>query len=153
MSTDKYYSSPYMGMYAIPVIFYAPGDSTMVGNNKEVFQHMDILPSVLDYLGYEKPFFSFGNSGFSTASPRFVINELSGSYQWYMNDYLLTANETVAKALYHFPSDSICKYNLLPRYRTKAEKEIIPYFKAFVQLYRSSVIHNRLTVENWRGLR
>jgi phosphoglycerol transferase MdoB-like AlkP superfamily enzyme len=153
MSTDKYYSSPNMGMYAIPVIFYAPGDSTMIGSNREVFQHMDILPTVLDYLGYKNPFFSFGNSGFSPAAPRFVINELSGRYQWYMNGYLLTANDTIPRALYHFQSDSMCRHNILPQQRAKAEREIIPYFKAFVQLYRSSVIRNRLSVDTWNNNR
>jgi len=146
MSNDPYYSSLKMGAYAIPVVFYAPGDATLRGNNTTIFQHIDILPTVLDYLGYTKPFFAFGNSLFSDASPRFVINELSGTQQWYQNGYVLTANELKPNALYHFTTDSLCHNNILKNKHQLAQDSIIPYFKAFIQLYRSSVIRNKLSL-------
>lgn len=146
-SDDAYYASLNMGKYAIPVIFFAAGDSSLRGGTDKVFQQIDILPTVLDYLGYDQPFFAFGNSIFRDTSPRFVVNELSGFYQWYMNGYLLNANELTPTALYDFKNDSLCSKNILPPQQTFAQKNIIPYFKAFVQLYRSSLIHNKLTVE------
>ncbi|HRO42919.1 MAG TPA: sulfatase-like hydrolase/transferase [Flavipsychrobacter sp.] len=145
-SKDPYYSSLNMGVYAIPIIFYAPGDTTLKGSTDTVFQHIDILPTVLDYLGYDQPFFSFGNSAFRSAYPRFVINELSGKYQWYMNDYFLTANELKPAALYHFKTDSLCRNNILQEKNEMASQELIPYFKAFIQLYRASVIRNKLSL-------
>jgi arylsulfatase A-like enzyme len=135
-----------MGAYAIPVVFYAPGDSLMRGRSDTVFQHIDILPSVLDHLGYDKPFFAFGNSIFRPAYPRFVINELSGNYQWYMDGYLLTSNELTPKALYDFRTDSLSRQNILAQQKQLAETRLIPYFKAFVQFYRSAVIGNKLSL-------
>ncbi|MEJ0056396.1 MAG: LTA synthase family protein [Bacteroidota bacterium] len=53
-----------LGFYAIPIVFFSPGDSSLQGSTRVISQQIDILPSVLDYLGYEKPFFAFGNSVF-----------------------------------------------------------------------------------------
>jgi hypothetical protein len=135
-----------MGRYAIPIIFFAPDDTSLHRTTDTVIQQIDILPSVLDYLGYNKPFFAFGNSIFSQAYPRFVVNALSGHYLWYMNRYLLTANELVPKALYELSKDSMLHTNILQQKRALAQDTLIPYFKAFVQLYRSSLINNKLTV-------
>jgi phosphoglycerol transferase MdoB-like AlkP superfamily enzyme len=146
VSTDPYYSSYGLGRYAIPIILFSPGDTALRGITDTLTQQIDILPSVLDYLGYNKPFFAFGNSIFRKAYPRFVVNELSGHYLWYMNHYLLTANELVPNALYDISRDSMLHRNILLQRKELAHDTLIPYFKAFVQLYRSSLINNRLTV-------
>lgn len=146
VSSDPYYSSFNMGMFAIPLIYYAPGDSSLINGTDQLTQQIDILPSVLDYLGYDEKFFAFGNSIFSTDTPRFVINEHSGSYLWFMDDYLLSSIGMDPEALYDFRTDSLCRRNILVRNRDVAQ-EMIPYFRAFMQLYRSSVINNRLTVQ------
>jgi phosphoglycerol transferase MdoB-like AlkP superfamily enzyme len=146
VSTDPYYSSYGMGRYAIPIIFFAPADTSLRRTTDTVIQQIDILPSVLDYLGYNKPFFAFGNSIFSKAYPRFVVNELSDHYLWYMNGYLLTADQLKPKALYDFNTDSLLHHNVLSQDNALAHQTLIPYFKAFIQLYRSSLINNKLTV-------
>ena len=141
-SKDEYYSSLKMGMYAIPIVFFAPEDTSLKGRNYELVQQLDVLPTVMDYLGYEQPFFAFGNSIFQPAQPRYLVNELSGKYQWFMNDYLMTANETSPDAFYDFKRDSLCQNNLIQTEKGKMQQEHLPYFKAFLQLYRFAVIHN-----------
>src|SRR5690606_14635557 len=110
---DPYYSKEKLALYSIPILFYAPGDPTLKGGTDQVVQQIDILPTVLDYLGYAEPFFAFGNSAFRTDAPRFVINKLSGSYQWYMDGFLLTSKELEPEGLYNFGSDSLCQTNLI----------------------------------------
>lgn len=146
VSSDPYYSSMNMGRYAIPMLFYAPGDTALRGRTDTVFQHIDVLPTVLDYLGYDKPFFAFGNSIFRSAYPRFVINELSGSHQWYMDGYLLSTNQFETAGLYHFSTDSLCANNLLGKQEDAIQSRLEAYFKAFMQRYRSSVIRNELSL-------
>ncbi len=144
VSKDPYYSSLNMGAYSIPVIFYSPALDLHTGFTDTLFQQIDILPTVLDMLGYQKPFFAFGQSLYHTQQPRFVVNELTGSYQWYMDDFLLTANEMKPQALYDFRSDSLCKNNLI-KDSTEVAGKMISRFHAFVQFYRSALIHNKLT--------
>lgn len=143
ISKDSFYSSA-MGRYTIPIIFFAPGDSTLRGSNEILTQQIDILPSLMNYLGYEQHFYALGNSAFSNDQPRFVINQLSGNYQWLMNGFLLSSNEFEPAALYEFTKDSLCRKNILFEKRPFAEERIIPWFKAFIQVYRSGLINNRL---------
>ncbi len=144
ISSDPYYSSFNLGRYEIPIIFYDPGNPSFRGSIDKTVQQIDILPTLLDYLGYNKPFFSFGHSALREEGPEFVINANGSGYQWYMNGYLLTANELEPLALYHLRTDSLCTTNLLSEQQALAEKELIPYFHAFVQLYRAAIIRNRL---------
>lgn len=132
-----------MGMYEIPVVFYAPADSTLRGRNHSLFQQIDILPTILHYLGYPKKFFALGNDLYNSERPRFVINELSGSYKWLMNGTLLLSNDMTPMKLYNYTTDSTGTHNLL---HNKPNDETINYFKAFMQTYRDALIHNRLYV-------
>ena len=54
--SDGYYYGG-IGGYAIPMLFYAPGDTAFRGKFVAPVQQLDILPSILDYLHYDKPFF------------------------------------------------------------------------------------------------
>lgn len=145
VAAHSYYESN-MGAYAIPIIYYAPGDSNLHGCYNELTQQIDIMPSVLNYLGYSQPFFAFGNSIFNKAEQRFTVNYISGSYQLVRDNYLLQSVYTQPRALYAFPADSLCKNNLLDSKKAAAKQEL-DYLKAFIQVYHSSVIHNQL----WLG--
>ena len=50
-----------IGRYAVPMLFWK-SDSTLKGSVENTSQHIDILPTVLDLIGYEQEFFSFGQS-------------------------------------------------------------------------------------------
>jgi phosphoglycerol transferase MdoB-like AlkP superfamily enzyme len=152
-SKDRYYSSYNMGRYAIPIIFYAPGDARLRGTTANVMQQIDILPTVMDYLGYKEPFFAFGNSIFSNAYPRYVINEETGNYQWYMDGLLLTTKGLKAAGLYNFEKDSLCNYNIIQRQKPVLDRHIMPYFLAFMQVYRYAMVHNKLWVEHTAAMK
>lgn len=149
-SKDFYYAAENMGRYAIPILFYAPGDSNLKGVNKNLMQQIDILPSILDYLGYDQPFFAFGNSAFQTQKTRFLLNELSNAYQYYENDYLLTTAQQQAVGFYHFKEDSLCAKNLIAK-NLPLKNELLVHFQAYLQAYRYSLVHNAMTVETWRA--
>ena len=144
LNTGGYYESA-MGRYAIPIFFYAPGDSAINGNYDRPMQQIDIVPSVLDYLGYSKPFFAFGNSIFQPGGPHYVLNNLSDSYQWLENGYVLQSADSVPKGLYRFPADSGCVHNLLPQMPAQSAASLLR-LKAFIQLFREAMIRNRMHV-------
>lgn len=47
--------------FAVPLFFYAPGDSLVSGRDTLTCQQADIMPSVLSYVGCAEPYLSFGN--------------------------------------------------------------------------------------------
>jgi phosphoglycerol transferase MdoB-like AlkP superfamily enzyme len=136
-----------LGLYEIPVIFYAPGDTAMHGTNDKIVQQIDILPSVLDYLGYDKPFFAFGNSIFREHSPQFAIVELDNSYKWLMNGYMLKTNGLSVTDVYNIKTDYLCTNNICGKIEDTVSPVIVPYFKAYVQLYRSALINDKMVVD------
>jgi len=64
----------------VPLLYYKPG-SVLPNQQERVTQHIDIVPTVLDLIGYEKPFFSFGHSALRPQSPPYAVMASNGIYQ------------------------------------------------------------------------
>ena len=142
-SEGGYWSSP-IGRYAIPIVYFAPGDSTLKGIYKGITQQIDILPSILDYLGYEKPFFAIGNSIFrENYLQKAVINQVNGTYTIFNDEYILTAQEISPLSLYDRRKDSLCKKNIL---QLNKHHLLLPQLKSTIQVFRNSLVQNKLWV-------
>jgi phosphoglycerol transferase MdoB-like AlkP superfamily enzyme len=143
-ATTDYYSAG-TGKYQIPIIFYAPGDAQMKGQNQTLMQQIDILPSILDYLGYGKPFFAFGNSVFQPSAPKFMAAKLSGVYNWISDGYQLKISGNQVLEAYQFPLDSLAKNNLAKGFDTiPAAKIAKRNWEAFVQTYNDALIYDKM---------
>lgn len=102
------------GQFSIPVIFFCPGDSTLTGCRKGISQQIDIMPTVLGYLGYDRPYISFGCDLLHTpADETFAVNYIGGVYQYFKGDYMLQFNGEKSIALYDFVHDPLLSRNIL----------------------------------------
>ena len=80
-----------IGRYSIPLIFFM-GDSSLKGSSETIIQQIDILPTILDLIGYNKIFFSFGKSVFSNKS--WAISFINNEYMLVNeNGFLIGRNE------------------------------------------------------------
>jgi phosphoglycerol transferase MdoB-like AlkP superfamily enzyme len=134
------------GAYHIPIIFYAPGDSTLSGRQSKLAQQLDIMPTVLDYLAYDKPYLSFGKSLLSADSPNFTVNTWSGLYQWFSGDWLYQSDGKKAVALYNYQEDPLLLQNLLSTEPERAST-MDAQLKAFLQQYNNRILDNELVVQ------
>jgi phosphoglycerol transferase MdoB-like AlkP superfamily enzyme len=141
------YTQDNMGQYDIPIVYFAPGDNTLKGSFDDITQQIDILPSVMDYLGYDKPFFAFGNSIFRKNDERYTVDYLSGVYQLVLNGYLLKTKEKQPDGLFAFPCDSTCKNNLMQQKQDVVNQIMTPHFQAILQTYRTCIIHDKLWIK------
>ena len=66
--------------YWVPLLYYMPSH-VLPMQQPRVTQHIDILPTVLDLLGYTSPFFSFGHSSLDVMSPPYAVMSSNGIYQ------------------------------------------------------------------------
>ena len=133
------------GQYAIPIVFYMPGIK-LSGKSGETSQQADIMPSVLDYLNFDRDFIAFGNSVFDTTAARFSVHYISGIYGLVKDGYLLEFNGTRTTAFYDLKRDNLQKINL----RTKnlpVMNQLEKFLKAYLQQYNNRLIENRLTAE------
>ncbi len=133
--------------FAIPIIYFQPSDSTLVGiNDSTITQQIDIFPSVLNYLRFTGKFVSFGKSVFDKKAERFAINFLNGVYQIIKGDYVLLFDGEKTIGLYNFKSDKSLKMNLQskhPEIVSEYEKQI----KAIIQQYNNRLINNKVSEE------
>lgn len=136
--------SDYMGLYSIPILFFAPGDSLLRGTYTKPVQQIDILPTIADYLGLDEPFFALGNSIFSTGK-RFVINAINNNYRYYQEGYLLMSNGVTPRHLYAYPADRTYKNDRIAT-GDSIVKDRLPYLKAFVQAYSQAMNRNEMWV-------
>ncbi|HIA12292.1 MAG TPA: alkaline phosphatase family protein [Flavobacteriales bacterium] len=141
-SKDPYYLGR-AGMYDIPLLFFQP-NSALKGVNSRITQHIDIMPSILDYLGYEEEYLSFGQSVFNDKEG-FAVNFLGEIYQLYMGDYILQFDREKSVALFNYKMDGALKENMLEEEGAKA-LELETKLKAIIQSYNERLTANQLTV-------
>ena len=98
---------------SIPIIFYAPG-FIKPGRYNAPVQQLDIMPTLLGLLNYNKPYFAFGRdlNRDSTLQP-FVINYGTNQFQLIQGDTLLVRDNTSLVAAYYYKTDSLLLNNLL----------------------------------------
>lgn len=136
------YQSRY-GMYKIPLFFYKH-NSNLKGKSEIVAQQTDILPTILDYLGYDSPYICFGNNLLdSTNSCHFAINYTDEVYQIISGDYSLLFDGSSAIALYNIKDDLLMKTNLLEK-QNAVKSKLLNMIKAIIQNYNHRMIRNKL---------
>jgi len=133
------------GQYAIPLLFYRPGDE-LKGMPKITAQQTDVMPTVLNYLGYQDPYIAFGTNLMDTAATHFSVHYSSGVYGLMKDNCLLEFDGTKTTRLFNLKSDPMQKTNLLGK--AKAEQGKLEWFlKAFIQQYNNRLIENRLIAQ------
>lgn len=142
ISGKDFYRS-HAGLYSVPIIFYSPSDSTLKGMNKTTAQHIDILPSIMDYLGYDQKFYALGNSLFDEKADHYSISYVDATYQLVIADYLFILDTMNSNSLYNFTNDSTLSNNLAGSDSMLAKKMEIK-LKSVVQNFNSSVLHNEM---------
>jgi phosphoglycerol transferase MdoB-like AlkP superfamily enzyme len=146
-TSEGYYPwyTSHVGQYAVPLIFYKPG-STLKGKSREIAQQADVMPSVLGYLGYDKPYLAFGNNLFSKGTDGFSVSYLSGIYTLIRDGYSLEFDGIRTTAFFDLRNDPMQQHNLAGKGENAQEKEEL-FMKAYLQQYNNRMIENRLKVE------
>ena len=139
LSEHPDYQSDY-GNFRVPIIFYCPSD-TLVGKRKAIAQQSDIFPSILGYLGYDKPVISFGQNLFNTPdSETWAATFQNNLYSYYMGDYLLLFDGENETGLFHFKNDPTLKQNIKGT-QPDTEQEMTKKLKALIQQYLEYMTH------------
>ena len=132
-----------LGGFCSPIIIYDP--SQPVGRMEEkVAQQIDILPTILGILGYQKPYMAFGIDVLNTpAEDTWAVNYLNGIYQYVKYGYVLQFDGKQAKGIYQL-TDRLMQHNLkgkVPQ-QTQMEREL----KAIIQQYMMRMTKNKLLI-------
>jgi phosphoglycerol transferase MdoB-like AlkP superfamily enzyme len=142
---DPYYKTS-LGYFNVPIIFYAPGDSTLHGiDTQRVVEQIDIMPTVLSYLGYADPYVAFGTDLLHTPdADTWAINNNNGMYQYVKGDYVMQfTDEGEVKAIYNYRTDWFLHNNLKGQLGD-VEAEMERTLKAIIQQYMVRMTQDRM---------
>ena len=149
-SDHAFYQST-LGGFCSPIVIFEPGQEPQVID--KIAQQIDIMPTVLGMLGYNKKFFAFGIDLFNTpAEETWAVNYLNGIYQYVKHGHVLQFDGTKTTAVYSL-QDSLMQHNLLKESSSQdssfftlhssfsqMEREL----KAIIQQYMERMTQNRL---------
>ena len=134
------------GRYAIPILFFSPGDSLFEGIYSNTVQQTDIFPTILDYLNYDQPSIAFGTSLLSDTLHRCAIQYVNGLYQLTSGKYSLLFDGENSVSLYDNRTDPTHSTNIVtlePVIADSLENTV----KAILQQYLHRMINNQLEVK------
>jgi phosphoglycerol transferase MdoB-like AlkP superfamily enzyme len=135
--------------FEIPLFFYHPNDSNLVGRKSKLAQQLDVLPTILDYIDYDQPFMSFGKS-LLESSPKNYVYSYHNSIHRIADDSLLLGYNTQTESsdfLYNYKSDTLLKNNMIDRHMQKEQAILEKEIKARIQRYALSLSENKLYIE------
>ncbi len=135
------------GIYEIPIMFYHPSDSTLTSVSNVMMQQIDILPSVLSYLGVKDDYFAFGKDIFNTTdAENYVINYCPDGYQIYKDSLLLQFDGEKVISVFDMKNDRMLAENKIGEFSAQDSMEM--KLKAFIQQYMNRMRKNKICIEN-----
>lgn len=126
-----------VGLYRVPIAFYCPA-LLSAEERPGVVSQTDIMPSVLNFVGYDKPYFAFGEDALTQNKQHdFAVCYNHPVFQIMSDSLLLQFDGERVTAMENYKSGEPCN----------VEEDMLQYLKAYIQQYTSRMINNRLTYE------
>lgn len=142
---DEYRSD--IGAFYGPIIIYDPSGDIPSGERDAIAQQIDIMPTMMTYLGYDKPYVAFGIDLFNTpAADTWAVNNTNGIYQYVKNGYVLQFDGRKTIGVYSI-DDHKMEHNLIGRTASQTQTAMEKELKAIIQSYMDRMLGDRLTAE------
>ena len=134
------------GIFEVPIAFYSPRWNQGNLHNHGAVSQTDIMPSVLAYLGYSKPFFAFGENVLTQDKKHpYAVCYNHPVYQLFSDSLLLQFDGKKVCAAYNYQNDPMLQDNIAEETNTE---EMETYLRAYIQQYIYRLTTNQLTIDN-----
>lgn len=138
------------GWFEIPVIFFSPSADKhfpAIYDEETIAQQIDIMPTVLEYVGYDRPFVAFGKSLISTTPEEsYAINFTNEIFQYYKGNNVLLYDGEKSMSIYNLREDPLMEVNIMDK-EPVVQEEMEREAKAIIQQYMTRMVQDRLTIE------
>ena len=139
MSNYNIYRTP-IGVFSGPIFIFDPSGQLPTGIRQGIAQQIDIMPTVLGLVGYDRSYIAFGNDLLNRNDNGWTVNYTGGIYQFLTNDTLIQFNGTDVTGTYCLTDDPMMTQpQLAPPQRSVAK------LKAIIQQYMQRMINDKLT--------
>ncbi len=138
------YEKP-MNRFAIPIMFFSPNPKfNLTGEITEPSQQMDIYPTLVDLMGYNKPIRSWGRSLVSGKKEDYmIINSDAIQEQFMIGNYIYLFDGKEVTGIYEI-QDKALEKNLMNKEKNPEIEKGILLCKAWYQDYMDRVINRKL---------
>lgn len=132
-----------IGRFYDTLIFYDPSGEIGVGQSNLIAQQIDIMPTLLGYLGYDKPYVAFGKDlTQAKEEDSWAVSYINGVYQLVNDRYVLQFDGQ--KSLGFYDIKDYAMTNPLTGHEEDKQK-MEKFLKAIIQQYMDRMISDRLT--------
>lgn len=137
-----------LGVYGAPIFIFDPSGDIKPHRRHCIAQHIDIMPTLLNYLGYNNPYIAFGQDLFSVDDDEtWAVNNNNGVYQFIKGDFLIQYTEDdKLKGVYNYKHDWMLKHNLIGTTGI-IENDMVKELKAIIQSYMQRMVNDELTIQ------
>ena len=133
------------GLFEVPIAFYSPLWNRAELRSEAAVSQTDIMPSVLAFLGYSKPFFAFGEDILTKEKTHpWAVCYNHPVYQLFSDRLLMQFDGKRVCAVYDYQDDPLLKKNIVGEVDIKEEEK---YLRAYVQQYIYRLTTNQLTID------
>ena len=134
-----------VGGFRIPILFYEPGGNLPVGRQEGIVQQTDIMPTLLNHIGYNRPYIAFGKDMFNTPADSTWAFNWDFFPQYFKGDYVMrTDGANTVTEVYNYRTDPLLKDNLKGRF--DGENQMQKEMNAFIQSYMQRMAADSVTV-------
>ncbi len=131
-----------IGGFCSPIIIYDPSNEIKAERKNAIAQQIDIMPTLLHYVGFPKPYMAFGADLFNTSDDNtWAVNYLNGIYQYVKHGYVLQWDGTQTKAIYKL-TDLLMQHNLVGK--VKEQQQMETELKAIIYQYMYRMVNDKL---------
>ena len=133
------------GLFEVPIAFYSPQWSQGEVHEQSAVSQTDIMPSVLAYLGYQKPFFAFGKDILTKEKEtQWAVCYNHPAYQLLSDSLLLQFDGQNTYAVYNYQNDPLLQNNIVNEIDYSAMER---HLRAYIQQYIYRLTTNQLTIK------
>ena len=131
-----------IGGFCSPIIIYDPSGEIKASRIDAIAQQTDIMPTLLNYIGYPTPYLAFGADLFHTPLEKtWAVNYLNGIYQYVKYGYVLQWDGRQTKAIYRL-DDLLMQHNLVGQ--VKEQQQMETELKAIIYQYMYRMVKDKL---------
>ena len=130
----------------MPIILFDPSGTLPTGIQSGIAQQIDIMPTLLNLIGHDKPYVAFGKDLLNTSTEEtWGVNYQNDIYQLIQGDYLIQFDGRETKAVYRFREDPLLKHNFL---QSHPQPSLERKLKAIIQSYMQRMNEDKLVIRN-----
>lgn len=138
-----------LGRYEVPILFYCPSDSLLRGRSHTLAQQIDIMPTVLSYLNYDKPYVAFGQNCLAPDSSKSVVMYNAPFYQYLHRSFMLCYDGDSVRSVYDFQLDRNLAIDLSGKALPIDSME--QRLEAIIQQYMYRMVNDEMTYRSQQG--